>query len=135
MSGHGLGQQDIGAMVGVSAKTLRKHCREELDRGWAKTNAMLGQTSIRKALGMLKDGDTKPNVELADKSLLIFYAKTRLGFRDRVEVTGANGGPIEVKALDRLSDAQLEMLIEIHETLALTHQPADDEPNVSASQH
>lgn len=68
----GTPQEVIAGVLGIDAKTLRKYYRDELDYSLAKANATLGGTLYNKA----KDGDT---------TALIFWLKTRAGFREQKE--------------------------------------------------
>ncbi len=84
MSGYGIRQEVIACVIGVSEPTLRKHYREDLDRGDGMAQAKIGETLYERAV---VDRDT---------TSLIFLAKTRIGLREvsRVESTGPNGEPI-----------------------------------------
>ena len=63
-------RQDIVAqIIGIDAKTLRLHYRNELDLSSAKANAVIGGALFNKAKG----GDT---------AAMIFWAKTRMGYRE-----------------------------------------------------
>jgi len=79
----GIPQEDMAKLLGIDAKTLRKHFREELDNGSTKANMVVGGALFNKAKG----GDT---------SALIFWAKTRMGWKETntTEHTGKEGGPI-----------------------------------------
>ena len=44
LSGYGVPQDGIAIHIGVDAKTLRKHFRDELDRGSVKATAKVAQT-------------------------------------------------------------------------------------------
>jgi transposase-like protein len=78
----------IADIIGIDAKTLRKHYREELDQSMAKANAQIGGALFNKAKG----GDT---------AAMIFWMKTRAGWREKQEIehSGPDGGaiPIEIK--------------------------------------
>lgn len=69
----GTPQEVIAGVLGIDAKTLRKYYREELDHSLAKANATIGGSLFNKA----KSGDT---------SAMMFWLKTRAGFRERQEV-------------------------------------------------
>jgi len=74
MSGYGVPQADIAALVGesgISVDTLRAHFRKELDQGRAKANAKVGQTLFQKATG----GDT---------ASLIWWSKAQMRWREEV---------------------------------------------------
>ena len=85
LSGMGLPQEQIGALIGCSDDTLRKYFEEEILKGRAKANAKIAQTLFNKATG----GDT---------TALIFWAKTQLRWKetDKIELTGKNDGPVEI---------------------------------------
>ena len=65
----GYTQEQIGSLMGKSVDSLDRHCRKELDTGALKVNAQIGGKLFQKAMG----GDT---------AALIFWAKTRLGWRE-----------------------------------------------------
>ena len=69
----GTPQETIAAVLGIDAKTLRKYYRDELDLALAKANATIGGSLFNKA----KAGDT---------SAMMFWLKTRAGFRERQEI-------------------------------------------------
>jgi hypothetical protein len=51
LSSYGIRQSDIALEAGfLSPKTLRKHCREELDRGRIGANINVGKTMYRMAI-------------------------------------------------------------------------------------
>ena len=63
----------IARIVGIDAKTLRKHYRDELDLAEAQANATIGGALFNKAKG----GDT---------AAMIFWMKTRAGWREKQEI-------------------------------------------------
>ena len=65
----GTQQHVIADILGIDAKTLRKHYREELDQSMAQANAQIGGALFNKAKG----GDT---------AAMIFWMKTRAGWRE-----------------------------------------------------
>jgi len=69
----GTPQESIARIIGIDAKTLRKHYRDELDLAIAKANATIGGALFNKAKG----GDTAAQ---------IFWMKTRAQWRERQEV-------------------------------------------------
>lgn len=69
----GTPQEDIARVLGIDAKTLRKHYRDELDLSLAKANAKIGGALFNKAIS----GDTTAQ---------IFWLKTRAGLKERQEV-------------------------------------------------
>jgi hypothetical protein len=69
----GTQQHVIASILGIDAKTLRKHYREELDHAMAQANATIGGALFNKAKG----GDT---------AAMIFWMKTRARWQERHEV-------------------------------------------------
>ena len=65
----GTPQETIAQILGIDAKTLRKHYRDELDLSRAKANATIGGALFNKAKG----GDT---------AAMIFWMKTQAGWRE-----------------------------------------------------
>ena len=72
MAGYGVPEPSIARVVGIDAKTLRKHYREELDTGQIKATAKVAESLYRKALG-----DGSQSVTAA-----IFWLKTRAGWKE-----------------------------------------------------
>ena len=68
----GTPQEDIARVIGIDPKTLRLHYRDELDLAALKANATIGGALFNKAKG----GDT---------SAMIFWMKTRAGWREKSE--------------------------------------------------
>lgn len=104
LTGMGGTAEDVGRVLGVTARTIHRHYRTELDRGVAVANMNVAQSLYRKAMG------NGPQSVAA----CIFWMKTRGLWRetDRREITGADGGPIDLRAL---STEQLVGLIIEHE--------------------
>lgn len=73
----GTQQEIIADIIGVDAKTLRKHYREELDLALARANAAIGGALFNKAKG----GDT---------TAMIFWMKTRAQWREKLEIEQTN---------------------------------------------
>src|SRR6185436_561138 len=84
--------------IGVAKKTLAKHYAEIIRNASAETQAILGQTGLKMAVGtpaeylreadgsLARDGQGNPikiREEVPpDKSVLIFLMKTRLGLKE-----------------------------------------------------
>src|SRR5262249_12487134 len=51
LAGIGVRQDDIAKIIGCAPKTLRKRCREDLDRGVAEANAMVSGCLFASAKG------------------------------------------------------------------------------------
>ena len=49
LAAYGIRQEEIAGKIGVSAKTLRRYFREELDRGTTDANAQVAQTMYKMA--------------------------------------------------------------------------------------
>lgn len=82
----------------ISERTLEQHFGQELIEGAVRANSNVAQSLYNKAIG----GDT---------IAMIFWLKCRWRWKEAaqaVEVTGANGGPINVRSM---SDAELEAII------------------------
>jgi len=94
----GTPQEDVARIVGIDAKTLRKHYRDELDLAHAKANATVGGALFNKA----KSGDT---------AAMIFWMKTRAGWREKQEIdhTSSDGTMTPKPAVD-LSKAPPDVL-------------------------
>ena len=93
MAGLGLPQEQIALLLEIDAKTLRKHFRDDLDRGMAEANVKIAQSLFNMAT-------TGNNVAAA-----IFWMKARAGWREKHEVT------ISANPLEKLTDAELEAMI------------------------
>ena len=72
----GTNQDIVADIIGITAKTLRRHYREELDQSTAKANASIGGVLFNKAKG----GDT---------TAMIFWMKTRAGWREKETDSGS----------------------------------------------
>lgn len=84
-AGLGLPHEQIGALIGIDDKTLRKHYRQELDVGKAKASAQIAKTLFNKA----QSGDT---------TALIWWTKAQMRWAEtqKQEITGADGTPLVV---------------------------------------
>lgn len=71
MAGFGLPHEQIGAVVNIDAKTLRKYYRHELDRGKAIANVKIAETLFHKA------------TEDKDTAALIWWTKCQMGWTDK----------------------------------------------------
>jgi hypothetical protein len=72
MAAYGVPEVDIARVIGIDAKTLRKHYRDELDTGAVKATAKVAEFLYRKAT---TDG---PQAVTA----AIFWLKTRGGWKE-----------------------------------------------------
>jgi hypothetical protein len=97
----GYTQTQIAALLGKSTDSLQRHCREELNLGGLKANARVAGKLYEKCM----EGDT---------ASLIFWAKTRLGWREtqKHEHSGPDGTPMRHQHILHLSNAELIRIIE-----------------------
>jgi hypothetical protein len=85
MSAYGIRQEEIARCVGLrSAKTLRRHFREELDRAATEANAQVAQSLYQQATSGKKPAAT------------IFWLKTRAGWRESPAIQPR---PVEIPPL------------------------------------
>jgi hypothetical protein len=96
MSGMGIRQIDIAVILSITHGQLVKRYRQQLDLGKAKANLSVGKTLYQKAVS----GDT---------ACMIFWAKTQMGWTEKIEVTGPEGGPIQVADTTVLQAASEEL--------------------------
>lgn len=82
----GIRHEDIASKLGISADTLTKYYRQELDEGRIDANAQIGKSLYEQA----KTGNT---------TAMIFWLKTRAGWKETQvnELVGKDGMPIEFK--------------------------------------
>ena len=95
MAGLGLPQDQIALLLEMDAKTLRKHLRDDLDRGMAEANVKIAQSLFNMAT-------TGNNVAAA-----IFWMKARAGWREKHEVM------VSANPLEQISDTELEQMVTI----------------------
>ena len=88
LAGYGIPEAEIAGVVGIDAKTLRKHYREELDHGHTKANARVAENLYRKATG-----EGREAVIAA-----IFWLKTRAGWKETsvTELASRDKEPVKV---------------------------------------
>jgi hypothetical protein len=94
MTAVGIPQDDMAKLLGISAKTLRKHFPDEVKNGMTKANMVVGGALYRAA--------TTPGP--GQVAAAIFWTKARMGWREpsqSVALTGAAGGPIEIRHITR----------------------------------
>lgn len=107
----GTPQEVIADIIGIAPKTLRKHYREELDLSTSKANAEVGGALFTKAVA----GDT---------ASMIFWMKTRAGWRERQEINmvSEDGSMSPAKQYDftKLESGELETLQLLLEKAAIT---------------
>lgn len=101
-----LTQEQVATHLGISENTLRRHYRDELDRGALRANNAVAQNLFAYASG--KKGSEKAHVTAA-----IFWCKVRMGWRETVninDVTDPNANARERLAakLGRLDEPAAE---------------------------
>lgn len=83
LSGYGVRHDEISVYLGIDPKTLRKHYRDQLDKGHVKANVGVARALHKNAT----DGNVTAQ---------IFWLKARAGWRDRVDIEITS--PIRVEA-------------------------------------
>jgi len=94
LAAYGVPERDISRVVGVDAKTLRKHYRDELDLGATKATAKVAEFLFRKA--------TTEGPQCVTAA--IFWMKTRGGWREAPQ-----SHEIAVKPASEMTDEELEV--------------------------
>jgi hypothetical protein len=86
LAGYGVPETQIGGMMEIDPKTLRKYYRHELDFGHARANAKVAENLYRKATGEGREAVTAA----------IFWLKARAGWKEttRLQHEGEVGGPV-----------------------------------------
>jgi len=93
----GVAQSDIANYIGVDDKTLRKHYREELDNAQTKADANVAKFLYNAASGKALDA----GASYADcVRAAMFWAKTRMKWRETDNETQGNGNPITINVVD-----------------------------------
>jgi hypothetical protein len=118
MSALNLNQTQISAILGIDDETLRKYYRDELDTGLAKAVANVGAKLYKTAVS------DKPNSLQAQ----MFFLKARAGWAEKHELTGANGGAIQIEASRKVDLASLppEQLTQFEAMLRALPKPSED---------
>ncbi len=95
MAGYGVPEIDIGRVLAIDPKTLRKHYRDELDNGHVKANVKVAENLYRKATG-----EGRESVVAA-----IFWLKTRARWKETTvnEVSHDLADPVK-SLMDRISE-------------------------------
>jgi 5-hydroxyisourate hydrolase-like protein (transthyretin family) len=112
MTAVGIPQDQICAVLKINLKTLRRHCRQELDCGATEANAMVGQSMFRMATA----GPYSVRFQAAK-----YWLACRAGWRD-VE------RPMSLAALVPVSAMSNE---ELNAVLRVNGLPAIDDPDPS----
>jgi hypothetical protein len=108
MLGAGLKQSQVCAMLEISEPTFRKHYNREIETAEAEVHALVGQSLVFNAIGGPEKDWTKANMSAA-----IFYAKTRMGWKEASQ----DFGVMTIKVIGGLP-----------ETPPADESPADESP-------
>lgn len=79
----GVPHHDIAKLVKMDTKTLLKYYDEELTLGKSKANAAIAKSLFNQAM----NGNT---------AAAIFWMKAQAGWREKHEIVGENGGPLQL---------------------------------------
>jgi hypothetical protein len=106
-----LTQRDVALFLDIDQKTLRKHYRDELDKGAVRANSKVLQNLYAYASG-------SKGSERAQITAAIFWGKTRCGLSEKVSVQNLdrNGEPVDAPAavdLTKLSHDHLLALLAV----------------------
>jgi hypothetical protein len=96
----GTTQAVIADILGIDGKTLTKYYREELDQALAQANASVGGALFNKAT----KGDT---------TAMIFWMKTRAGWRERQQVDHTSSDGTMTPKFIKLENLSSEALAEL----------------------
>jgi hypothetical protein len=93
LAGYGVPEAEIAGLVGVDAKTLRKHYRHELDHGHTKANAKVAENLYHMALGEGREAVTAA----------IFWLKARARWKETSinEHAGVPDNPVRISVIER----------------------------------
>jgi hypothetical protein len=95
---YGVPRIEIARVLGISGPTLRKHFAEELRAGAIKANAQVGEFIFSTIVGLTIPGRPPVTDERARASLAMFWAKTRMNWKETVQHEGKKDGePIVIK--------------------------------------
>jgi hypothetical protein len=93
MARYGVPQLEIARTIGISLPALHKHFREELDTGSTKANAQVGEFIFSTIIGAQIAGRQPVTDGRARVTAAIFWAKTRMGWKETVRHEGTKDGP------------------------------------------
>src|SRR4051812_25747329 len=119
MAAYGIPAHDISRVVGVDAKTLRKHYRDELDLGETKANAQVAGFLFNSARG-------------GNVTAQIFWLKTRARWRETPTELRHSGSiarrdvseMTDQELMDRICELQEEAGLAPMKTISATSDPA-----------
>jgi hypothetical protein len=99
MAACGLSAVQIGHVLGTSLAEVKRHYERELEHGTASVTARVGAALVRQALR----GDVTA-------ARFFLQSRARWSVPTAVEVTGKDGGPVEVAETRRLVDSIVGMV-------------------------
>jgi hypothetical protein len=105
----GMTIEQVGRILGKSGRVLQTKCHREIENGAAVCNS--------KVVGKLFDKCMK-----GDTVSLLFWCKTRLGWQEkqRVEHTGADGGPIQHETVEAEAAAFTQRILSMAQRFQAT---------------
>lgn len=98
--------EEIAAWFGVSVRTIENRRKQPKFAEAMRRGRAMGRISVRRHQLKL--------LEAGNPAIAIFLGKTRLGQKETLQVTGADGGPIQTEAkpdFSRLSEDELRALL------------------------
>lgn len=113
MAGLGIPRDQIAAFLGINVQTLTKHYARELQLGEILANRQVAKVLFQQAVGIrevIEDGQVVQHPVPPDIRAGIFWAKARMKWSERVEVTGANGAAIQHQHTHQLADNPAERI-------------------------
>ncbi len=113
MAGYGIPQEGISKVIGIDLKTLRKHFREELDKGEVVATSKVAESLYKMA--------TEGNVSAA-----IFWMKARAGWSEKIRHE-TEMGPNTIEAVLQAIDGRSRDIVAPQ---ANGHDTATDEDTV-----
>src|SRR5690606_30542722 len=103
----------------LSLKTLHEHFRIELDTGMARANAKVAESLYLQAVGAPAEFDKEGHKVREEQprvpSAGIFWAKARMGWRERVDIS-----QVPHYDLSKLSDQELDQFEKLSRKAAAT---------------
>jgi hypothetical protein len=114
MAAYGVPEDKIARVVGIDAKTLRKHYRDELDTGQTKANSKVAESLYRKATG-----EGPQSVTAA-----IFWLKTRAQWKETLVSEVIHDASDSVKLLMERIAVQGQSLHGSHPLLETAPEPS-----------
>jgi len=107
-----INHDDIARAIGISDETMRKYYREELDTAKVRADAAVAQSLLMQAVG-----GAEQNWREAVPAATIFYAKTRMGWKEKIGLD--HSGAVGLIDYSKLTDDQLRTLAAIQDALGL----------------